>query len=444
MKSIFSMSSKKIGIMLVVFIVASAAFGVFLYMNNPKIKFLHLINKEYQSFVSILDKAKESELTTLSEGDTITSSGNVTFDLSLDGGMFGDSLDELVNIINDFSIDYQYGSDPIKNNTYVKLNTNIDHKDFVDMELYQMGDKKYIYLKNIYDKYIESDSTDAIESQSGQTDDIIYLVNKVKQSFLTALTTSDFTTEDKTIDVNNQKINTSKITLKLTDKRLKEIEKVILTDMKNDSKCLEILNKFSDEVDAQTELDEAIASLDNEVLLDEDIAIDMYVNDNKIIKLDIFSGTTKTIEYLNYNAFYPVKTITLFDDETVVMNASFEQKSLNDISYKITFSDEQIIFSGIVSKLIESSIETKTWNMDLSFEVSLTYDNAVLGSLAIDTKTTTKIGEEIKMIDITNTIREEDLTDEDNNNISSKLLEKLFTALPINLPVPEESNGITY
>jgi hypothetical protein len=149
-----NLNSKTIGISLVVFVIISIAVGIFLYMTDPKIKFMKLINNEYKSFVSIVDKVSGSELANLSKDNTLTAEGNISFNLMLDESMFGDSFNSLIDIINDFKINYQYGSDPINNKVYLNLDTNIGTNDLINLELYQTGDKKYIYLDDIYDKYI--------------------------------------------------------------------------------------------------------------------------------------------------------------------------------------------------------------------------------------------------------------------------------------------------
>lgn len=445
MKFFVNLGSKKIGIILVSFIVVSVALGIFMYMNNPKIKFMKLINKEYQSFVNIVDRARESELATLSTGSTITSNGSVSFDLSLNNEMFGDSLDNIISIINDLSIDYQYGSDPKNNNTYVKLKTDIANKDFIDMELYQMNDKKYIYLNNIYDKYIESDSTAFIESQNGQVEDTLYLIEKTKTSLFNAIKESDFTMESKTIKINNQDINTNKMTLKLTDKRMKEITKSVLTDIKNDSKCIEILKELSEsDADVKKSIDETIASLDDEKILEQDVLIDMYISNNKITRLDIINGSNKTFEYLNYESFYPITKITFFDKDNVALEATFEQKTVNDVSYKIILGNGDVVASGALSKIANNSIENKTWDLDLSFSLELSYNNMTLGSLKVDTKTITKIGEEIKMIDVTNVIKEEDITEEEQAKINEKLMEKVMEIFPVGFTDSEMPIEETY
>lgn len=444
MKALLNMSTKKISVILGLFIVVSVAVGIFLYMNNPKIKFMHLMNKEYKSFVSVLDKAKESELALLSKDNTVTSAGSLSFDLSLANDMFDGTLNSFIAVINDFNVDYQYGSDPLKNNTYFKFNSNIGTEDFLDMELYQMGDKKYMYLNGIYDKYIESESIDFISTQGGQTEDVIYLVDKIKMSFFSSLKTSDFTTEPKTIEINNQSMDTNKITLKLTNERLREIFKIVLTDLKNDTKAIEILNNLNGQEDMKKSLEETIASLDKEQLLEKDIVIDIYVKDGAIVKLDIMDGETEIIEYLSYVAFNPIKEIIIFDKEKVTMSALFETKSPDDISYKVSLSDNQIIANGTITKLVAVSTENKTWDLSFTLDLALTYDNSLLGSLKINTQTTTKVGEEVKMLDITNTVKEEDMTEEENNEISTKIFEKISDAIPVADNVIEATQEITY
>ena len=289
-----------------------------------------------------------------------------------------------------------------------------------------------------------SESIDFISTQGGQTEDVIYLVDKIKMSFFSSLKTSDFTTEPKTIEINNQSMDTNKITLKLTNERLREIFKIVLTDLKNDTKAIEILNNLNGQEDMKKSLEETIVSLDNEQLLEKDMTINIYIKDDAIVKLDIMDGETKIIEYLSYVAFNPIKEIIIFDKEKVTMSALFETKSPDDISYKVSLSDNQIIANGTITKLVAVSTENKTWDLSFTLDLALTYDNSLLGSLKINTQTTTKVGEEVKMLDITNTIKEEDMTEEENNEISTKIFERISGAIPVADNVIEATKGTTY
>jgi hypothetical protein len=353
----------------------------------------------------------------------------------LDSETFGTSLDSLVSVINGLNINYQYGSDPKNNNTYVKLNSDINAKDFIDMELYQKGDKQYIYLKDIYDKYIESNSTNLVNTQSDKTEDTIYLVNKIKTSSINALKTSDFTTETKTIDVNGISMVTDKISLKLNDKRMKEITKVVLTDLKNDDKAISIINSLSgSETNAKDSLNDAINSIDKKTLLEKDVTFDIYVKDDAIVKVDVFDGTAKTMDYISYVDFNPIKELVVYSANQEFIRAKFEQKSVNDISYEISLGKDVVFANGTIAKMITENSTNKTWDLSLGFNLILSYDNSVLGSIKVDTKATTKVGGEVKMPSSFDAVNENDLTDQEKEDISNKLTTKIFDALPTSIP----------
>ena len=431
MKFLSNLSGKKFGLILSSFIILSIIGGVILYMNNPKIKFIHLLNREYKSFVSMLDKVGESDLATLSKNNTLTLDGDISFYLALDSETFGDSMDPLVKIINNLNINFAYGSDPKSGNTYLKLNSDIDYKDFIDMEVYQMGEKKYTYYNGIFDKYIESDGIDYINSDSNQLQDTTYLTDKIKVSLLSSLKTSDFREAPTTIKVNGEDIATSKITLTLNNKRLKEILTVILTDLKDDTKCLDILNELSGE-DTTSSIDNLLNSIKDNTITTKDVVIDIYTKNNVIVQIDIMSGSSKVIKYTSYEAFSPTKKIIVYSGEQVALEATIEQTSINEISYKISLSNGTAIADGSTSKKVNNA--DKVWNTDLSYVLNLSVSDVNIGSLNISLDTITEIGEEIKMIDITNAVKEEELTDKERDNISSKLTEKIINALPITLP----------
>jgi hypothetical protein len=313
------------------------------------------------------------------------------------------------------------------------LDTSIGNNDLINLKLYQTGDKKYLYLDGIYDKYIESDSFNFIEPKNSNAEDVEYLANVLKKSLFQALRKSDFKQEKASIKLNDETIDTDKITLVMTDERLKEITKSVLLAFRDDPRCIEILDS-EDSGDVKQSIDETIKSLDKEALLAQNIIVNLYTKNNAFVKLEFIDGTDKTIEYAKYVAFYPTTQITLFENNNVFLTATFEDKKENGIAYKILSNNNSMALNGLFINTTENSNEdAKTWNTNTLFNASLVYEDNLLFNIAINNETTTKIGGEVKTVDVSNAIKDSDLTVEEQDNIYAEIINKIMGALPTSI-----------
>jgi uncharacterized membrane protein len=159
----------------------------------------------------------------------------------------------------------------------------------------------------------------------------------------------------------------------------------------------------------------------------------MYVKDNVVKEIDVFSGEQKTIQYLSYDSVGATKQIILFSGEQKTLDATFVQKSSNDVSATIALSDSAIVLGTSIVSITNSSKENKTWSNDLTIATSLSAMSSNLGTLSINLKTSASVGGNVKTVNPNNVIKESDLTDEERNNISSKLLDKIVSSLPDDL-----------
>jgi hypothetical protein len=438
MKFFSKLSVKSFSIILVSFIAVATLIGVYLFYNNPKIKFMRLIEHEYKSFVTTVNKAANSELVTMSEGNNLSLTGNVTFNFSLSEDIFGDSASALEEIVNGLNVNYEYASDKDGVNTYLKLDSNLSNKDLIGIEEYQMGDKRYTYYNDIFDKYIENDSISYINKNSNQTKDLEYLTNKIKSSFFSKIESSDFKTSNEKITINKESIDASKITFTLTEERFKEIYKAVLTDIRDDKECIEILTELNSGEDVKSSINELIDSVDKDVSLDDNLVIDMYTKDNVIREVDMFRGNVKFLQYLNYGNNGSARQLT-FIDETGNFDIKLEQISPNDTSCTITVG-EDVIFGANVANITNSSIENKTWSNTLTIASTLAIADTKMGSITITINTTANVGGTVKTINPNNVVKESDLTTGERDLIASKMLEKISSALPDSL---KENNTLT-
>jgi len=425
------LNSKFFGITLISAVIITIGGVIFLYLNDPKIKFMNLLNKEYTSFKETIDGAFNSKINTLSKDSTLSINNALDFNLNINETNMGTSLNSIKDIVNTLTMNLNYASDNTKGNTAIIFNSKIGDKPLFDGSMYKSGDKTYYYLTDVYDKYIESSSVNLSDNSAMNAEDSLYIINKIKTSLVGSLKTSDFTSESKTITINNENVNTNRLTLTLTNTRLKEIIKTILTDMKNDSKCLTILSKYTPS-DVKTSLETSITSINNETLLTQNIKFDMYVKDNTIVQLDVYSGVSKVIQYLSYKTSITnsVKDLTLYYNDAVLAKAYFEKKSVDDIYYELTINSASLTASGNVYSATKEVVSNKEWTSGIVFTTNLKSSGLDIGTLTINGNTSTKIGKEVTLPDLSNSVKETDITKEEQTIISNKILDRLLNALP--------------
>lgn len=441
----FKLNSKFFGMMLIGVVVIAVGGIILLYLNDPKVKFVKLINKEYGSFKETIEEVFNSKVNTLSKDSTLSVNNTFDFDLKINETNMGTSFNAIRDVINTLTMNFNYASDNAKGNAIIEFNSKFGANTLFSGSMYKSGDKTYYYLTDIYDKYIESSDVKLNDSSAINADDTLYITNKIESSFVNALKTSDFTSESKTITINNEKVNTNKLTLTLTDARVKEIIKTIFTDIKDDTKCISILSKYTN-ADVKKSIEESIKSIDEETLLIETLKIDMYVKDNSIMQLDIYSGGSKALEYLSYKSSVTntVKDLTIYYNGSVLAKAYFEKKSVNDIFYELSIQSNVLVATGNVLTSSKEVVKDKEWNLETSFTTSIKASNMEIGSLTINSTTSTKIGEIVKLPDLSNSIKESDITAEEQTTISNKIMDRLTKALPASITDYTANDSTSY
>ncbi len=105
----------------------------------------------------------------------------------------------------------------------------------------------YYYLEDILNRYVNDGSNNYFENISSNllSDNLDYLREFIYASLKDNLKDSYFTKYDDMITLNDKKQKVYKITLKINNKILKEVEKNIYQDIRSSPKALQIMSSFS-------------------------------------------------------------------------------------------------------------------------------------------------------------------------------------------------------
>lgn len=440
-------NSSKIICILVVFVILVIVGGTIFYMNTPRSKFLRAINNGYKSFVSEFDDINMDQFVALSEEDSLVSEGNLSFVFIPNEEVFDESYDTLIQALNNLAFNYKYGSDSKEKKAYFDLTSKLGDKSLINVSLYQLDNKEYTYYKDIYDKYIESPATNSIETESYQFDDIVYLIKKVKSSIVDSLKYDYFTSESESIWLNKKSVETEKVSLELTKDNVKDILIKMLTDIKNDKKCLNTLdNIINDERGITKIIDEDIADIKKDDSI-HDMVINLYIKDNSIAEIDIFDAGSKIIEYQSYMGTNPTKKILIVEDDKTIMGLKLEQLATDKMSYSVAVGENGFVINGTLSSVSNFSSKSKIMNMSMSNDFSILYQEVMLGSIKIDSHTTVEFGKTFDMPNIANVIKEEDMLAEERKAIDDEISERMLNVLTLFMeesPIQTEEDNDIY
>ena len=423
---------KKGKLKLIILIVASAIIA----LSAGYFAYTTLFNTPYNTYKNAISMVFDNINNTIKESEDI-----IDYDLNEDilknSGTFKltSNVDEL-NDLTKYSYNYETMFD-IKNE---KLKLGLDiingNESLVQFLIYAIKDKGYIKADEIFDKIIEfeSDMDFNIEEDTViEDEDITFLLNKLKEYIINSLDDKKITKEKETINVNDKEISVINNKYIIDEEEYNKIIDSILNSMLNDNefldKCAKIFNVSKDDMKDALE-----SLLETTKMLDNTITFNIYTTTitNRII------GVYITLEDLNikYTDYKDIINIILTDD---------------DESENITIKNENnkwdISYTSNGNKLLEADITTKDKETTINFNINEVDGNIVFKELeadktkysfnlkanltdsysnfGIELTNNTEVVSKFDDIDTSNSIKEDDLTDEDLETILNNIDEKL-------------------
>jgi len=284
--------------------------------------------------------------------------------------------DRVFDVINNIDFSGSYGIDYDKNIMNLEFYSDYDDKDLIDINLYTEYGRGFIYLNNLYDKYIDypiSDYNDYFDNNQKAYKD---LIRGLKKALLKAL-------RDEYFIIENGKIR--KTILDLTGKRYYTFTKDFYNTLLGDKLFLESYANIlgEDVADIKAEFREYIDSskeYDGEKII-------LYTNKVNFEKIEIYSFDNKLLMFLkNNNGVYQY------------------QLNENDGSMSVYGDIECIENSDKSNKILFSFYDNEGDGIDLSMDFSV------------------RKNADVSRKDVNNSISYEKLNQSDLINIYSKLL----------------------
>ena len=425
------MKKKKIIVTIIIIVAIGllVAGGILLYQNYSN---KNRIITSFNDLKSSLTKTfkLDSIETNTSIKQTVTGSTKININ-----PMFGnssDGTDVIIGNLNNTTFNYEYRLDTESKRMYIDGSLLLNSTELLGLNFYQIEDISYTFLKNIFDKYIVMEDSDIftyLEESKKATDDINYIYDKIIESLGNNITNDDI----KVTNVDLKK----KITLELNSKRLNEISKNIVNDLKKDDKAKKILGSSLDELDTSSSTTDNNSYLYYSIYLEKDdiVTYEFGVKDKDgDYSIEFNDGTEKSFVIKEGNT-ESLKAIIEENNGTTTINLSSDNTSIgtitindNNISFSIGDASTGVLLNANLTSSTENNIITTTFNMAIS------NSGVNIDVLTVtDTKTVTDGVADFSNINTTNNIDINSLTETDITTIENNLMTILYNFMGITI-----------
>lgn len=407
-------------------------FAVTLYIKNPKVILSQNITKLYNNLID--SKESNNILKNILNSNTVMADSNIEITLEDDANTFKD--------FNNIKFNTKYIEDKKAKEGYLTLDSSIANNDFISLDALLSDNKIYIKLKDVMDNYYYSDYKFTSLLSNSDNDDMKYILDIFKNNIIKNIENSNLTTKKDTIKINDKDTKVKKISLKINDKLINSIIKDSLNEFKNNSKAKKIIIENLDisESDLNEFIDQSLKEINTTSGNQLNIYYNMYVKGlNKVVKQEI-SMDSYSLGYLEYNdtkevymSVYNQKMLEIKisgDDSKGKITGSLSILKING-SYDKDKVNLTIEPQGFVSGENKITVELKNKNASNNKEyknecnmlIEVMEEGKKLFKVTAKITSNIKPDEKIPNIDINNSKDMNEITIEEQNEITEKILE---------------------
>ena len=431
------MKKKKIIVTIVIIVAIGllVAGGILLYQNySNKNRIVTSFNELKTALAETLNLDENTTNTKITQ--TVT--GSTRFNINPMLGNSEDGSDVIIGNLNNSTFNYEYRLDTESKRMYMDGSLLLNATELLGINFYQAEDISYVFLRNIFDKYIVIENSDIftyLEESNQAVDDVNYIYDKIIESLGNNITTAD-------IKVTNQD-GKKKISLELNEERLNEISENIVNDLKKDKKAKEIIGEGLDNLEAARS---TVNSNENTTTTnDSSLNYSIFLEKNEIVTYEFAikdNDENYSIEFNNGNekSFVikegnteSLKAVIEESNGTTTINLSSDNTSIgtitindNNISFSIGDASTGVLLNANLTSSTENNVITTTFNMAIS-----SYGSNIDVLTVTDTKTVTDGVADFSNINPTNNIDINSLTETDITTIQTNLMTILYNFMGI-------------
>lgn len=378
-----------IAILLVLAVVIGGTY-YFIISNKP--------DKIYKKLVGNTMDSYANEMTSMNY-KTFKTGLKIDADLDVDG------LDKnVVDLINKIDIDMNVQMDNENKKFLMNVKADYDQDDLLDIQMYSdvEQEKTYMQLENLFNKPIEVEDlndefytyfTEALDNQkmtSEQKKSVQKAMKIVKKELINVIKVEYCNAKKEDINVNGKTVSTTKNTITMNAKQLKNEMLTVLTNLKDNE---EFINCFEDNDEVSQSLEDLIEQME-----------DFPENEREIIEIAIYTtGFMNQIEKFEF----------AFSDETANERIAVTATKTDKKAYSLeVLQNEETICTGTLN------LEEKNKNEG---KVQLEIDIPNVGKVKLGIEYSQKFNENIDEVDVGNSVKTNQLTSEDQQTLMENL-----------------------
>ena len=281
-----------------------------------------------------------------------------TFSVQMKLQSADESENEIFSLFNKLDFSGKYGIDWDKGIMNFELKSDYDDKDLIDMSIYTEYGRAYIYLNNLYDKYIDTSVDNYSELFDRNLDDLRNIVIGVRRAMNGSLKDEYFTVEKVTVD--GEKL--IKTTLDLTNENYQEWNKNFTHLLLDNEIYLDSYAKIFD-LDVEDIKKEVKNALEEEKDYEGEKYI-VYTKNLEFVKIELSSPENRVV-IKNNNDEYEYE---LYENGLEFASGTLKFDKKDTVSFSYYDNEEELGFLFTFSLLIEKN--GKVDNKDVSNSIS--------------------------------------------------------------------------
>ena len=398
-----------------------------LYFANSKRIISQAINHFADNVDNIFDL--EQPYSGITGEDSFTMEGNAKINIQSDmlaSLSTDESTKAIANLLNNLEKTTHYYTlkqDNQNKKVQINWNSKLDNKDLFAMNYIVQDDKQYVFMKNVFDKYIslgEYKYFDQLSKGEESVEELEYVFHLTVSALQNHLKDSYFTQEEVTTEINSKKQKVKKVSLVIDYNNAQELLTNVLNDLKNDKKAVEILSKYNSDFKNSTIKENPLGKEEKvffhvytDKLTYKELKYELEIMDSKDSIVLTYDKQSKTYELYYQEKLIGSASVLEEDKKTVItifdankkeigkLDIQFNDKKLNMEGYiiiedmKIQFSQSDVIAQENEDYQTDGSIKinvssTKSQNLTL-MEMNITYNNKVQKGATIQEKVTDSV-----------------------------------------------------
>lgn len=377
-------------IILIIAVVAGLVYYFNFYMKPDQI-YKRLVGNTIDSYTS---KVKELDYKT----------SKTSFNLNLD--IDSDEIDEdVLDLINKTNIKLETQTDNENKKMVVNLESDYDEEDLLNLQMYSdiEGQKTYMQLKDLLDKYIEVEDIDdeyysvmeeALENQKMTDEEKISLekaMGILKKELLATIKPEYCSSQKEDINVNGKNVSATKNTIKMNQGQFVNELTTVTKNLKDNE---EFLNCFEEKDQISEGLKNLVDNLE-----------DVDTNDESTIEISIYTQGLMSQVVKVSGVIYDEES-----DETITISVTKAEKDTYNI--EVSTSEDDEVLTGTLN--IEKKSEEEG-TLKLEFNIP------EFGKVTLNMEYSQKFNEDIEQIDTNNSVKADDLTQSDQQTLMKNL-----------------------